>query len=93
MNNPKILFADEPTGALNSKASEEIMDILIKVNQEGNTIMLVTHDARVAAMSDRVVFMMDGEVEREVVLGKYAGEDEHPKRVQKISNVMQELEI
>ncbi|MFD2878015.1 ATP-binding cassette domain-containing protein [Paenibacillus rhizoplanae] len=56
MNTPEILFADEPTGALNSKTAEEIMGLLVAINQAGTAIMLVTHDARVAARADRVLF-------------------------------------
>ena len=60
INQPKIIFADEPTGALNSKASEEIMILLENINQKGTTILLVTHDIKVAASADRVLLMKDG---------------------------------
>lgn len=60
INNPSILFGDEPTGALNSKATSEVMDILAEVNQQGTTVLLVTHDAKVAAKTERVLFMADG---------------------------------
>ena len=49
MNRPKLLFADEPTGALNRTSSNEVMDELVKLNNEGTTIVMVTHDAKVAA--------------------------------------------
>ncbi len=52
MNQPKIILGDEPTGALNSKASEEIMALFSKINAKGTTIMLVTHDAKVAAQTE-----------------------------------------
>ncbi len=71
MNQPEILFGDEPTGALNSKAAGEVMDILLKINQSGTTILLVTHDARVAAKTQRVLFMMDGVIAGEKEMGKY----------------------
>lgn len=74
MNLPEILFGDEPTGALNSKAAGEVMDILLKINEGGTTILLVTHDAKVAAKTQRVLFMMDGEIAGEKHLGKYQGE-------------------
>lgn len=93
MSQPKILFADEPTGALNSKASDEIMDIFLQVNKERNTIMLVTHDARVAAKADKVLFMRDGRVEKNVVLGKYTEESILLDRIQMITGEMQRLEI
>ena len=91
MSQPKILFADEPTGSLNSKAADEIMNIFLQVNQEGNTIMLVTHDARVAAKTDKVLFMKDGEVEKTVVLGKYNKESTLLDRIQRINIEMQNM--
>lgn len=60
LNSPQILFADEPTGALNSSVSEEVIAILRRAVSEGMTILLVTHDPSVAAASDRVVFLRDG---------------------------------
>lgn len=63
MSQPSIIFGDEPTGALNSKAAQEIMDILLKINEEGTTIVIVTHDAKVAAQSEQVFFMEDGQIE------------------------------
>lgn len=71
INNPQILFGDEPTGALNSKATGEIMDILADFNRSGTTIMLVTHDAKVAAKTERVLFMTDGVIVGEKHLGMY----------------------
>lgn len=71
INHPDIIFADEPTGALNSGATKEIMDIINEVNAEGTTVMLVTHDAKVAARADRVIFLSDGNITDEIVLGKY----------------------
>ncbi|MGG5332805.1 ABC transporter ATP-binding protein [Enterococcus sp. AZ163] len=66
MSQPAILFADEPTGALNSKAAEEIMTLLTTINQEGTAILLVTHDAKVAAKAERVLFMKDGKIMTEL---------------------------
>jgi len=68
VNSPKILFGDEPTGALNSKSTEEIITLLKKINDEGMTTMLVTHDAKVASASDRILFMRDGQIISEQVL-------------------------
>ena len=62
INSPEILFVDEPTGALNSKSSDEIMTLLSDINKEGTAIFIVTHDAKVAARSDRVLFTKDGSV-------------------------------
>lgn len=71
INHPDIIFADEPTGALNSGATKEIMDILNEINTGGTTVMLVTHDVKVAARADRVIFLSDGNITDEIVLGKY----------------------
>ena len=62
INKPKILFADEPTGALNRSASEDVMAQLKKLNEEGATIMLVTHDMKVAAKCSRVLYIVDGDM-------------------------------
>ena len=65
INKPKVLFADEPTGALNRTASNEVMEELVKLNEEGTTIMMVTHDARVAAKCSRVLYIVDGNIKGE----------------------------
>ncbi|MFW6229631.1 MAG: ABC transporter ATP-binding protein [Halanaerobium sp.] len=70
INQPEIVFADEPTGALNSKSAREVMDVFHTINQEGTTVMIVTHDIRVASHSSRVLFMKDGNIIGEKVLGK-----------------------
>lgn len=58
-------------GALNSSTTKEVMEILNAINSEGVAIMLVTHDARVAARADRVIYLADGEICDQCVLGKY----------------------
>ena len=68
INKPKVLFADEPTGALNRSASGEVMEELVKLNKEGTTIMMVTHDAKVAAKCSRVLYIVDGNIK-----GEYTG--------------------
>ncbi len=65
INQPKVLFADEPTGALNRTASNEVMEELVKLNAEGTTIMMVTHDAKVAARCSRVLYIVDGNIKGE----------------------------
>ena len=62
VNNPAFLLADEPTGALDSKTSGEIMDVLEKLNQGGKTVIIVTHDMEVAARCGRVIEISDGEI-------------------------------
>ncbi|MBC3900690.1 ATP-binding cassette domain-containing protein [Acetobacterium malicum] len=62
INNPDILFLDEPTGALNSEATDQVLAILEELNNEGMTIMIVTHDPRVAAKAKRVLYIRDGQI-------------------------------
>jgi len=75
INHPTILLGDEPTGALDSTAATEIMDILGELNAEGTTIMLVTHDTRVAARTERVLYMIDGRIVGDRDQGPYTGTD------------------
>ncbi len=65
INSPKIIFADEPTGALNRQSSNEVMDELQKINSDGTTIMLVTHDAKVATKCSKVMYIVDGNIKGE----------------------------
>ena len=71
MSSPKVIFGDEPTGALNSKSANEIMKLLAEIHRSGTTIMLVTHDIKVAAKTERVLFMLDGKIVAEYKQGKY----------------------
>jgi putative ABC transport system ATP-binding protein len=73
INSPTILFGDEPTGALDSTAAAEIMDILAELNADGMTLMLVTHDPRVAARTERVLYMVDGRIVGDRRQERYAG--------------------
>ncbi|MGO1044589.1 ABC transporter ATP-binding protein [Clostridioides difficile] len=92
INTPEILFGDEPTGALNSKVTNEVMDILLDINNSGTTIMLVTHDAKVAAKTERVVFMSDGVIIGEIILGKFNEcNDNLKERENKLTNWLLEL--
>ena len=68
INSPEILFMDEPTGALNSEAASQVMEILKKLNQEGISIMLVTHDAKMASMAKKVIYINDGKLAGEIKL-------------------------
>ncbi|MBR6158506.1 MAG: ABC transporter ATP-binding protein [Lachnospiraceae bacterium] len=70
INSPKVLFADEPTGALNSKASMEVLRELVKANEAGTTVLMVTHSEKVAANSDRILYLVDGDIRGELQLGK-----------------------
>ncbi|MCH7322935.1 ABC transporter ATP-binding protein [Solibacillus sp. MA9] len=92
MNNPKIIFGDEPTGALNSKSAEEIMDLFSEINADGTTILLVTHDAKVAARTERILFMQDGKIVNEMKLPKFDGTNING-RVEKIIVKMREIGV
>jgi len=92
ISNPKIVFGDEPTGALNSKSSHEIMEIFSELNREGITIMFVTHDATVAAQTERILFMLDGKIVSEMQLPKFNG-DSLEERTEKVRRIMQETGI
>ncbi len=92
LNHPKIIFGDEPTGALNSKSSQEIMDLFSEIHARGTTIMFVTHDAKVAARTERILFMRDGKVVSEMSLPKYKDAD-MTSRMEKIATKMVEIGI
>lgn len=76
INDPNMIFADEPTGALNRQSSNEVMEELCKINADGTTIMLVTHDTKVAAKCSRVMYIVDGNIQGEYNLN---GKDERTK--------------
>ena len=90
INNPKILFADEPTGALNRTSSMEVMEELVKLNDEGTTIMMVTHDAKVAAKCSRVLYIVDGNIKGEYISPKDS-EKKEKDRERLLNNWLLEL--
>ncbi|WP_203364310.1 ABC transporter ATP-binding protein [Bacillus sp. REN10] len=92
ISNPKIIFGDEPTGALNSKSAQEIMDTISEINTEGTAVMLVTHDAKVAARTERIMFMCDGKIVSEMRFNKFNGTD-MDDRMKKITAKMREIGI
>ncbi|MCT4613209.1 MAG: ABC transporter ATP-binding protein [Clostridia bacterium] len=67
ITNPEIILADEPTGNLDSKSGEEVMKILNRLNSEGKTIILITHDEETAKHANRIIYIKDGLIEKEVV--------------------------
>lgn len=91
VNDPKIIFADEPTGALNRTSSKEVMEELVKLNQEGTTIMMVTHDATVAAKCSRVLYIVDGNIRGEYNLGGFVTETDIRERERALNNWLMEL--
>ena len=90
INDPEVVFADEPTGALNSKAAEDVMSELWNANKNGTSILMVTHSARVAARSDKVVYLMDGNIRSELVLGRYSEEEELGSRERRLNSWLME---
>lgn len=92
LNSPRIIFGDEPTGALNSKSAQEIMDIFSEINAAGTAVMLVTHDANVAARTERIMFMRDGNMVSELKLPKYDGTD-MDRRLENVRERMLEIGI
>ena len=92
MNKPTIIFGDEPTGALNSKSAQEMMNIFAEINAEGTTVLIVTHDAKVAARTERILYMRDGKIESELKLSKYDGTDVDG-RIEKVTLHMMVLGI
>lgn len=91
INNPKIIFADEPTGALNRTSSDEVMEELTKLNNEGTTIMLVTHDVKVAAKCTRVIYIVDGNIKGEYNIGKFGNPSQIRERERALNNWLMEM--
>ena len=91
MNNPKMIFADEPTGALNRASSGEVMEELAKMNADGTTIMLVTHDVKVAARCTRVMYIVDGNIKGEYNLGSYTSPADLRQRERTLNNWLMEM--
>ncbi|WP_019680421.1 ABC transporter ATP-binding protein [Ruminococcus flavefaciens] len=90
INSPKLLFADEPTGALNSKAAADVMNQLVNANRSGASIMMVSHSIKVAAMSDKVIYLMDGDIQGELELGKLLDDSELVSRERRLSSWLME---
>ncbi|MDE6200810.1 MAG: ABC transporter ATP-binding protein [Clostridiales bacterium] len=89
INNPEILFADEPTGALNSQTGLDVLDTLTKFNEQGQSVVMVTHDMRSARRGNRILYLKDGVILGECDLGKYVHGDE--SRHEKLSDFLTEM--
>ena len=74
INSPEVLFADEPTGALNSQNTENVLDILSDLNNEGQSIVMVTHTVKAAERGNRIIYLADGIISDEIEIGPYAGD-------------------
>ena len=69
-SDPKVLLADEPTGALDTKTSYEVMDLIQQINDEGKTVLVVTHEPDIAEMTKRIVFLKDGQIESDKLVNQ-----------------------
>lgn len=84
ITNPKLILADEPTGALDSRASDELLHLFTEINHSGQTIVMVTHSVKAASTAGRVLFIRDGEVFHQI----YRGNDTDEQLYQKISDTL-----
>ena len=84
ITSPKLILADEPTGALDSKATDELLRLFREINQSGQTILMVTHSVRAASVSGRVLFIKDGEVFHQL----YRGQDDDERFYQRITDTL-----
>lgn len=75
INNPQLLFADEPTGALNSTNTNNVLNVMTELNNEGQSIVMVTHDIKTARRGNRILYLKDGVIEKECNLGMYVSGD------------------
>ena len=88
ITHPSILLADEPTGALDSSSSQNIMELFESINEEGQTILMVTHSVRSAAYANRVMFIKDGVVFHELYKGENEGVEEFSERILQSQKVL-----
>ena len=100
INSPQVLFADEPTGALNSQNTENVLNILSNLNNEGQSIVMVTHTIKAAERGNRIIYLADGVISDETDLGPYAGDykdesnpniEQAKARHQKLKNFLQDM--
>ncbi|MBQ1411088.1 MAG: ABC transporter ATP-binding protein [Oscillospiraceae bacterium] len=82
INEPKLLFADEPTGSLNRRASTEVLNLLTELNRAGQSILMVTHDPRSALRASRLLYLEDGKILGDLSLPPYAPEQEEHRQTQ-----------
>lgn len=89
INNPAVIFADEPTGALNSENSNAVLDVLTELNNDGQSIIMVTHDKKSATRGNRIIYLKDGKIFGELSLNKYEANDK--ERNEKLDNFLKEM--
>lgn len=90
VNNPKVLFADEPTGALNSASSTAVLDAISGLNKNGQSVIMVTHDLKTAARGSRIIYLRDGAVSGELNLQPYS-EENKTARMEKLRHFLDEM--
>ena len=79
ITNPQIILADEPTGALDSKSTDELLNIFSQINKDGQTILMVTHSVKAASHAGRVMFIKDGEIFHQIYRGNASDEELYQK--------------
>ena len=89
INSPRTVFADEPTGALNHASSIQVLDILTDVNEQGQSIVMVTHDKNSAVRGNRIIYLRDGIICGECQLGRF--EKDRPERTEKLNTFLKEM--
>lgn len=89
INSPEILFADEPTGSLNSKSGNDVLNLFTEFNKQGQSIIMVTHDVKSAIRGNRVLYLRDGKLLDECNLGKFDGNVE--ERIDKLNGFLGEM--
>lgn len=75
MNEPEILFADEPTGALNSSQGQNVLDVLTDIHKKGQAVVMVTHDLKAALRGNRILYLADGRIDGDLRLDEYTDSD------------------
>lgn len=91
INDPDIIFADEPTGALNKKNTSEVLNIFGSLHESGQSIVMVTHDIHAALRGNRIIYLEDGQIKGELTLGKYISGDER-NREEKVQQWLDSME-
>lgn len=90
INNPRMIFADEPTGALNSASSDSVLDVLTEVNRNGQSLVMVTHDMKTALRGNRILYLRDGVICGDLQLGGYS-EENNLERQEKLQHFLAEM--
>ena len=88
ITDPRLILADEPTGALDSRSTDELLALFAKINAVGQTILMVTHSVKAASCAGRILFIRDGEVYHQI----YRGDDSNEELYQKISDTLTMLQ-